>query len=315
VLSSARKLALAFVLLMCAGTLSACQNGFPGLRLTIATGSNGGVYYSLGTQLATSWASQLNIARPKVLPTAGAVENIERLRKGTADVAFADADAADIANSDQGPHQLRALARIYDDYIQVVVRADQPIKQLADLAGRRVSIGPANSQTQLVANRILAAGGVHGEVQLALSLNDSISEMEAGTLDAFFWSGGLPTGGITNMNDVIHTRLLDLGSDPSGVVQKMLDQYSVYRPAVVPASTYQPDSPAVTTLVVPNFLLVTDRMSDDVAQALVRGLFDAIPQLVLASQAARAIDVHTAIFTEPVELHPGAEAYYRSTKS
>jgi hypothetical protein len=89
----------------------------------------------------------------------------------------------------------------------------------------------------------------------------------------------------------------------------------VYRTAVVPAGTYEPDSAEVTTLVVPNFLLVTDKMSDEVAQALVGGLFDAIPQLILVNPAARAIDIHTAIFTEPVTLHPGALAYYRSAKS
>jgi hypothetical protein len=308
-----RAVALAFVLLTCAGTLSACQSQFPGLRLTIATGSTDGVYYGLGTQLATSWQNQMNITRPTVRATAGSLANIDLLREGKADVGFGDADA--VTDPNQGPHKLRALARIYDDYIQIVVRADLPIRQLSDLTGRRVSIGEANSQVQLVANRILAAGGVHGEIKERLSINDSIQAMQAGTVDAFFWSGALPTPSITSLTDTVQIRLLDLGSDPSGVVQKMVDQFSVYRPAVVPAGDYEPASAAVTTLVVPNFLLVTDKMSDDVARALVSGLFEAIPQLILVNTAARAIDIHTAIFTEPVPLHPGAEAYYRSTKS
>jgi hypothetical protein len=312
VLLGARKLALAFVLLTCAGTVSGCQSQFPGLHLTIATGSSDGVYDTLGRVLATSWAGDLNIAQPRVVGTAGAVENIDRLRNGTADVGFGGADAA--TNPDQGPRKLRALARIYDDYIHVVVRADLPIKQLADLAGRRVSIGPVNSQTQLVAHRILAAAGVHGEIPAALSLNDSISAMEAGTVDAFFWSGGLPTDSITGLDKAMPIRLLDLGSDPSGVVATMVNRFPEYRTAVVPTGFYGPGMAAVTTLVVPNFLLVTDRMPDDVAQALVRGLFNATSQLVAANPAARAIDIHSAIFTDPVPLHPGAEAYYRSTK-
>jgi TRAP transporter TAXI family solute receptor len=315
VLLSARKLALALALLTCAGTLTGCQSQFPGLHLTIATGSSDGVYDQLGTQLATSWAGELNIARPKVVETAGSPDNIERLRKGTADVGFADVDAAAVSNPDQGPRKLRALARIYDDYIQIVVRADLPIEHLADLAGRRVSIGPANSQVQLVANRILAVGGVHGEIQSALSLNASIAAIEAGTLDAFFWSGGMPTPGIANLNDVIPVRLLDLDKDPSDILQRMVDQFPVYRTAVIPTGAYGPGTAAATTLVVANCLLVTDQMPNDVAQALVKGLFDATNQLILVNPAARAIDVHTGIFTDPVALHPGAEAYYRSTKS
>ena len=111
----------------------------------------------------------------------------------TGAVAGADGDALRGVHGDRvavGKGERRTRHRVG----QIVVRADLPIKQLADLAGRRVSIGPVNSQTQLVAHRILAAAGVHGEIPAALSLNDSISAMEAGTVDAFFWSGGLPTG-------------------------------------------------------------------------------------------------------------------------
>jgi uncharacterized protein len=303
-----RVVALVFALLT---LVAGCQSQFPGLRLAIATGSSDGVYYQLGTEMATAWAGELDIARPKVLETAGGPEDIQRLRDGTADIGFGPADA--ITDPDQGPRKLRALARIYDDYIQIVVRGDLPIHRLADLAGRTVSVGPANSQTQLVANRILRAAGVR-VVPVEDSLNDSIFAMRHGRIDAFFWSGGVPTPSIATLDRLVTVRLLDLGTDPSGVLRTMQTEYPVYGTAVVPAGTYQAGSEASTTLVVPNFLLVTDRMSDDVAQALVRGLFDATNQLAVVNSAALAIDIHTAIYTEPVPLHPGAMEYYRSTK-
>ena len=90
--------------------------------------------------------------------------------------------------------------------------------------------------------------------------------------------------------------------------------YSVYGTAAIPASTYQLGGGPVTTLVVPNFLLVTDAMSDDVAETLVRGLFEAQPALAAASKAALSIDVHSAIDTAPVPLHPGALRYYQANK-
>jgi TRAP-type uncharacterized transport system substrate-binding protein len=108
-------------------------------------------------------------------------------------------------------------------------------------------------------------------------------------------------------------RLLDLNDDPS-VLHSMLTRFPVYGTAVVPAGTYEADSGAVTTLVVPNFLLVTNKMSDDVADALVSGLFNVTGQLSGVNTAALAIDVHTAIYTDPVQLHPGAEDFYRSKK-
>ncbi|HEX9335542.1 MAG TPA: TAXI family TRAP transporter solute-binding subunit, partial [Pseudonocardiaceae bacterium] len=119
---------------------------------------------------------------------------------------------------------------------------------------------------------------------------------------------------IANLDKSVTVKLLDLGGDPSGVLTTMLTTYPWYSTAVVPAGTYQVNSKPVTTLVVPNFLLVTDRMSDDVAEALVRGLFNATGQLAGVNSAALAIDIHTAIYTDPVPLHPGAAAYYRSAK-
>jgi TRAP transporter TAXI family solute receptor len=304
-----RAVALVLALLT---VVAGCQGQFPGLNLVIATGSSDGVYYQLGSKLADSWAQQLNISRPKVLETAGSPDNIRRLQDGTADVAFGTADT--VNQPDQGPRKLRALARIYDDYIQVVVRGDAPIHQLSDLAGRRVSVGSVNSQTLLVANRILQAAGVHNVIPVEESLNDTIAAMDNGTIDAFIWSGGMPTPSIVNLDKSVTVRLLDLGNDPSGVLTKMTTTYPVYGTAVVPAGTYQAGSDPVTTLTVPNFLLVTDRMPNDVAEALVNGLFNAADQLARVNRAALAIDVHTAIYTDPVLLHPGAENYYRSAK-
>lgn len=304
-----RAAALVFALLI---VLAGCQGQFPGLNLAIATGSSDGVYYQLGSKLADSWAQQLNIARPKVLETAGSPDNISRLRDGTADIAFGNADA--VANPDQGPRKLRALARIYDDYIQVVVRGDAPIHHLSDLAGRRVSVGSVNSQTLLVANRILQVADVHDVIPVEESLNDTIAAMKADTIDAFIWSGGMPTPSIVNLDKSVTIRLLDLGTDPSGVLTKMQANYPVYGTAVVPAGTYQAGSGSVTTLTVANYLLVTDRMPNDVAEALVRGLFDAADQLARVNRAALAIDVRTAIYTDPVPLHPGAANYYRAAK-
>jgi uncharacterized protein len=295
------------------GTLAAgCQSEFAGLHLTIATGNDGGVYVAFGNKVAGIWADQLGMGRPKVVETAGSPVDIDRLRKGSADVGFSSADAID--KPDQGPHKLCALARVYDDYLQVVVRDDGPIHTLADLAGKRVSLGSVHSQANLVAQRILKVSPVHGLTTSNLSVQNSADAMGKGTLDAFFWSGGLPTTSITKLvAGGTHVRLLDLGTD---VLHAMVTEYPVYNIAQVPVGTYQSSKSKdpVTTLTVPNFLLVTDRMSDDVANALVSAMFRERAELAAVIPAARSMDVHSAIYTEPVPLHPGAEQYYRQTK-
>lgn len=308
----ARVAALAFALLAAIGSLTGCQSSFAGLTLTIAAGDASGVYHAVGIRLAGIWSNDLGIAKPTLARSNGSLNNIAMLRGGTADIGFSSADV--IGDVNAGPHRLRALARVYDDYIQIVVRHGGPIRKLSDLAGRRVSLGAEGSQVKVVANRILHAAGIHDEIPSALGIGDSIKALAAGQIDAFFWSGGLPTPTIRTLNGSVPVDVLDLGADPSGVLAKVRAVYPVYGTAVIPAGTYRTDSPAITTLVVPNFLLVTDAMPDDVAQALVSSFFGAVPQLEAVIPAAEAIDLHTAIFTEPVPLHPGAEAYYRSIK-
>jgi TRAP transporter TAXI family solute receptor len=176
----------------------------------------------------------------------------------------------------------------------------------------RVSIGSASSGVRVIAGPLLQAAGMASSdiKSVELGLDESADALRQGTIDAFFWSGGLPTSGISTLAKTVHLRLVDL----SGVLPALREHHEVYGTASVPVSTYGLPSPPVTTLVVRNFLLVTAAMRDDVAEALVRGMFEAQPRLVSASLAASAIDPRSAIETVPVPLHPGAERYYRADK-
>ncbi|KAA2254851.1 TAXI family TRAP transporter solute-binding subunit [Solihabitans fulvus] len=305
-------------LLAVAGLVSGCRSGYEGLKLTEAAGSQGGVYNLLGKALADAWAGQLQMDRPKVLETRGSVDNLDKLRSGEADVGFSTVDVASDAAAQitgaPGQRQLRALARMHDDYLQLVVRNDLRVGSVADLKDLRVSIGPANSGVEVIANRVLDVDHVvlpEANVK-HLAIDDSASALRQGAIDAFFWSGGLPTPSVATLAKEGHVTLLDLKSEVALLRARYKD---VYDSATVPASAYGlPGGTATTTLVVRNVLLVTTTMPDDVAEALVRGLFDAQASLEQASPAAKSIDVRSAIETTPIPLHPGAERYYRSIK-
>jgi TRAP transporter TAXI family solute receptor len=289
--------------------LSACSSGFGDLKLRIAAGNPGGVYDKLAQTLATAWAAGLDIERPTVLQTQGSPDNIDKVLAGAADVAFVAADvAADRYKSDP---RLTTLARIHDDYLHIVVRADSDIRTVGQLRGHRIATGSPSSGVEYIARRLLQATGLTGAVTTsARGLDDSVKALLGGEIDAFFWSGGLPTPVLAGYNGQQSLRLLDIAD----VMPKMQEINQVYGTASIPASTYNQPGP-VTTLLVPNFLIVPKSMSDDVAEALVRGLFDARQQLALANPAALSIDVHPGIETQPIPLHPGALRYYRDKKT
>ncbi|MBP2331028.1 TRAP transporter TAXI family solute receptor [Kibdelosporangium banguiense] len=293
------------VLLLVVLALTGCTSPTEGLRLRIATGFEGGVYNKLGSALATEWATQLGMPRPEVLPTTGSPDNIERLSSGAADIAFS---AADVAIDQRG--NFSALARIYDDYLHVVVRADGLINSIADLKDKRVAIGARESGVAVIAIRLLSVLNVNSQT-VNLGLRDSSTALKEGRIDAFFWSGGLPTDEIVQLGDAASIRLLDLTENMPAIRAR----YDIYSAAAIPLSVYHTtNSKAVTTLVVPNLLLATDRLPVDAAKVLTQGIFEAQKQLASQSTAANSIDIRTAIETQPIPLHEGALQFYRDRK-
>ncbi|WP_433279862.1 TAXI family TRAP transporter solute-binding subunit [Pseudonocardia xinjiangensis] len=299
------------------GGLAACSSPYAGTRLTLATGGTQGVYFRLGNALADAWQRKLGLdLRPGVLSTAGSVDNLRLLADGGADVVFSQVDTAadQLERSTPGdPRAPRALARIYDDVVHVVVRASSPATTLAGLRGARVSIGAPDSGVYVIATRLLRAAGLVPDTDLQaqqLGINESVAAMESGAIDAFFWSGGVPTEGVSRLATTLPIRLLDL----EDVVKEVRAAFPAYAPGTVPATTYGIPAP-VTTLLVRNFLLVAASMPDDLANALVKGMFEAQPELALASPSALTIDPRAAIGTQPVPLHPGAERFFRLLKT
>ncbi|KFU79917.1 TAXI family TRAP transporter solute-binding subunit [Amycolatopsis lurida] len=296
---------LAVVIAVVCALVAGCGPDLSGTKVRIAAGLDGGVYDKLAEALADAWAAQLDTERPVIQETQGSPDNVGRVRAGKADVAFV---AADVAADDTAG--LAALARVHDDYLHVIVRADSSIRSFAQLRGHKVAIGSPDSGVEFLSKQLLKAAGLTGAIDRRnLGLPEALPALENRQIDAVIWSGGLPTPSITEKVHTVGLRLLDI----TDLADALRATSPVYRTATIPVTAYNLPSP-VTTLVLPNFLVVPASMRDDVAEALVRGLFDARDQLVKAAGAALSIDVHPAIETSPLPLHPGALRYFRSLK-
>ncbi len=285
-------------------------------RLFIATGNVTGVYYQLGGGYADVITRNLPGYEATAEATGASVENIQRVAGGDSEIAFTLADAAGDAAQGKGafdgrPQPIRALARIYTNVTQLIVRTDAKIDNVADLKGKRVSTGSRNSGTENIALRILTAAELDPAKDVttqALSLPDTVQGMKAGTVDAMFWSGGLPTGGITDL-------IADLGSKVTFLpldewLPKLQQKYGdVYRPAVIPAKAYKL-AEDVPTIAVPNLIIVHADMPDRLAGDLARLLFDRQADLTEVHPEGKNINRAAADQTAPVQLHPGARTYY-----
>jgi len=299
------------------GLLTGCAAQFADTRLRLATGGTQGVYYALGGVLGEVWRDRLTLTTPPdVLVTGGSVANLNLLAAGQADVAFSQMDtAADQLSrtAPDDPRALRALARIYDEVVHIVVPASSPVRSVAGLRGLRVSVGALDSGVSFTARRLLGVAELSPDTDLQvarLSINESVVALREGRIDAFFWNGGLPTAGVTDLAATTPIRLLDL----SDLLPAAQARFPEYTPGTIPAHSYGIAAP-ITAVLVRSVLLVPADMPDDLAERLVDALFAEQARLAQATVAALTIDTRSAIGTQPVPLHPGAERFYRSAKT
>lgn len=278
----------------------------------IAAGNAGGVYLAYAQALADAVPVRDGGAAA-VLETAGAVENLRLVGIRGADIAFTTADAAATAMAGDAPFdepvELAALGRLYDNYIQVIVRRGSGITTGRELEGRTVAGGSPSSGTALVTERLLdAAGAGTGTRVLALDIADAVAGLAEGTVDAVVWTGGLPTAAVADLAARVPLELVDLSTEAEVLMARYGD---VYRPSTIPASVYGSSRPT-RTFSTANYLVVSaDLPTEDVAAWMATLFTD--PRVRRAHPEAERLRARTAIATGTVPLHPAAAQWYRDT--
>jgi TRAP transporter TAXI family solute receptor len=286
-------------------------------ELTIATGGTKGVYYSYGVALADVISERLKGVQASAEPTSGSVQNLKLAAERPGVIAFVAGDTAADAVQGRGafsePLPIQAIARVYDDVIHLVVPRWSRARDISDLRGLRVSTGSPGSGTEVIANRLLQLAGLDGDsaiVRSRLGINDSIDALRAGTIDAFFWSGGLPTQGVEELADSMDIRLLPLGD----LADRMRQVHGpIYRAATVPVGTYHLVD-EVQAMAVPNYLVTNTGTDPGLVYHVDRLLFSHRDEMALLVPAVALLDRRTAIATSPVPLHEGALRYFRAVK-
>ncbi|MFC4109002.1 TAXI family TRAP transporter solute-binding subunit [Micromonospora zhanjiangensis] len=295
-------------LLLVAVLVAGCEQPVPpGRTVRIATGSPTAVYYAIGNAYARILSAELPGTSAEALVTAASAANVALVRDGGAEVGFTQAD---ILNGLPQSSSISAMARVYDDHLHLVVAARGRIQRLADLRGRAVSVGAPGSGTEVTTGRLLATAGLTGALtESRLGLDDSAAELAAGHIDAFFFSGGLPVAAVNQLSRRTPIRLIDLGEWVGPLRKRYGD---VYVARDVPRSVY--GLPVITTVAVPNYLIVRNDLPRGLVYDLTRLLIEKRDQLGRAHPAAEQLNARSAITTAPLPLHPGAIAYYRDAK-
>jgi uncharacterized protein len=306
------RIAASAAILALAATGAHAQQKF----VNILTGGQAGVYYPLGVALGQIYGKSLPDAKTSVQATKASVENLNLLQAGRGEIAFTLGDSlsdawkgVEDAGFKQPLNRLRAIAGIYPNYIQIVANADSGIKTIADLKGKRISVGAPRSGTELNARAVLRAAGLtyqdFSKVEY-LSFAESVELMKNRQLDVTLQSAGL---GVASIRDLATSVRIIVVPVPADVVQKVGDP--AYQPGTIPAGTYAGQTDAVATVAIKNFLVTHEGVPADTVYTMTKSFFENLDTLAAAHSAAKVISRDTAAQGLPVPLHPGAEKYFK----
>lgn len=289
--------------------------GFAQMQLSIATGGTGGVYYPYGGGLAELINNHIDGHSAVAEVTGASVENMGLIHRGDSDLAIALADTVYQAYSGTDAFEgrqvadARALASIYPNAVQIVTLADSGISSLADLRGKRVSVGAPGSGTEINANTLLEANGITYDDMTVqrLNFNETADALRDGDIDAGFWSVGPPTSSILNLAATRDIRLIGLTDEEIANAREAEPVFARY---TLRAGIYDGVEEPVPTISIPNVLVVHADMDEELAYQITKALFEFTDELIAIHPAANDTTVEFSIESTPVPFHPGAIRYY-----
>ncbi|MFG2946135.1 TAXI family TRAP transporter solute-binding subunit [Streptomyces adustus] len=293
----------------------------PGGTITFSTGTPSGVYQEYGRLLRSELDRDMPGLTVKLRTSDGSQENVARVASGQADFTIAAADAVETyeVNGGRGAAGLRGVARLYDDYVQLIVPRDSSIHSVADLRGRRVAIGPPESGVRLIADRVLGAAGIDARKDITPEpdgIGTAPGRLRSGGIDAFFWSGGLPTEGVRRLAEGFSLRFVPIQPELVTKLHGKGDVTRYYRATNMPESAYPTvqNGAVVPTMAVSNLLITRADMDPRLTEWVTRTVIKSRDGIGAHVHSAQLVDLRTAIYTDPLQLHEGARRYYRSVK-
>ncbi|NQW09376.1 MAG: TAXI family TRAP transporter solute-binding subunit [Alphaproteobacteria bacterium] len=297
----------------------------------IGTGGVNGTYYPIGAIIGNAISNPAgsrpctaggSCGVPNLIALAvssnGSVANVEAIARGELDSGFAQADVVHHAYYGTGPFadrspltELRVIASLYAERMQLVARRGSGIASIADLAGKRVSLDEPGSGTLLMARGLLEAHGLSESQVVAeyMKPGPAASLMQRGELDAFFIVAGVPTNAVA---DLIRAEAATLVAVDGPETDALLVARPFLSRTPIPAGTYGADAPEIASIGVGAQWVVAASVPEERVYAICLALWNDATRTLLdgGHLTGRQIRLETALDGVDVPLHPGAERCY-----
>jgi hypothetical protein len=284
-------------------------------KLILATGGTAGTYYPFGGGIAKIWNSKIPGMNVTAQSTGASVENVRLVNRKEAELALVQSDTIDFAYFGKEMFKeplpkLAAVAVLYPEILQIVVRGDSDAKSFNDLKGKRVGVGAPGSGTEANFRQLMDVYGLKKDDVRAqyLSFAESANQFKDNQIDAFFVVAGIPNAAIMEIATTRSIRILPIEGTMASI---LMAKYPFLGPAVVPANTYKGQTSDVTTVAVKAVLIANAELPEGVVYSLTRTLFENQPELAATHAKGKELDLKSATKGVSIPFHPGAVRYYK----
>jgi len=306
-----RLIILMTILILLVGTGSALATEF----ISIATGGTGGTYYPLGGGMAQIINDALDNVSATAEVTGASVENSRLVQYQEVELGFVQNDVIYYGYTgtelfaDEKLTDVRGIATLYPEVIQIVTTADTGVNSIADFKGKRIAVGAPGSGTEANARQIINAFGLtYDDMSVDyLSFAEAVNQLKDGHVDAAFLTGGTPTAAVMDLAATHQIKILNIEGDSS---DRLLEEYPFYTKHTIPAGTYSGLSEDVNTVSVKAMLVTNSNLSEDLVYGLTKAIFENLDRLAEIHVKGSVISLDTAQDGMPIDLHPGAAKYY-----
>jgi uncharacterized protein len=273
--------------------------------LVIATGDMSGVYFPFGQAMADLFR-KYNGKASGTQVTNASIQNTKLVSQKQAELGFSTVDV--LALPETKEKEILALTGLYSNFIQIVT-TQRDIHTLADLRGKRVSIGTDGSGTKLMSERILKAANLASEkIDIStLSFTQSADALRNGTIDVAFFSSGLPNPVISELASEMEISLVPI---PKQIALSLHEEFEFYTLDEISGQTYE-GIKSTPTLAVKNVLVTYPDLPKQEAYQIVKTLYNHLSESQNAHPEAMEINLAEATAGIPIALHPGAKQFFK----
>jgi len=293
------------------------------LSFSIVTGGTGGVWYPLGGAIGGVIGKYVPNTEATSEATTAAIDNMKLLGAGKAGMAFAYDYHLGWANNGKVPgiptkHNIRLVMGFYEQPLHIVTTSATGITTVMQLKGKRVSVGAPNSGTEEQADYVLKALGFDWNRDIKkekLGAGESVAALKDGKIDAFFWSGAVPTGSIIDMASTPGVKMVLVPVAGEAADRIMKGNPGVFHKTVFAKGCYNGVERDIEALGITAVLQTMDTFPAERLYQILKAIFDNKAELAAVWKGATALTPAMAVGQVTPDalkyLHPGAQKFFK----